>query len=167
MVPLAFVLVRRSRLINAVVPSDASGIPVNTAVGPRQVNVDFALVARVHAFANRIVFRLEFRRPAGPKFNRHRIFNGIDRVHCHFDAVISIEVHIASGRSGLPGFLRSCFPRPIAFPSGRIIQLHQHLDNEVTGPVPLQRSIQYKTPRHRRIRHLARCGQRTGVKTIQ
>jgi len=123
-VPFALILVGAGRLVNAVVASDSSGIPVDSAVGPWQVNVDLALVIGVHAFANRVVFRLEFRRPAGPKLNRHGVLNGVDFLYCYLDAVVAIEMHVAAGRGGLPCLLWRRITRPIAFPSGGLTQLH-------------------------------------------
>ena len=166
-VPFALVLVGTGRLINAVVASLPPSIPVNAAIGPRQVNVDFALVTGVHAFANRVILRLEFRRPAGPKLNRHSVFNGVDFLHRDLDSVVTIKMYIAPSSSSLPRLLGSRITHPIAFPIGRIIQLHQHLNEEVAGAVPLQRSIQHKTPRSRGIRHLARCGYRPRVEAVK
>ena len=166
-VPFALILVGACRLIDAVVASLPPGIPVDAAVGPRQVNVDFALVAGVHALANRVVLRLEFWRPAGPKLNRHSVFNGVDFLHRDLDAVVAIEMYVGAGRGGLPCLLRSRITRPIALPIGRIIQLHQHLNNEVAGAIPFQRSIQHKTPRNRSVRHLARCSYRPRVKAVE
>ena len=167
MVPFALVLVGTGRLIDAIVASLPPGIPVNAAIGPRQVNVYFALVTGVHAFANRVVLRLEFRRPAGPKLNRHSVFNGVDFLHRDLDSVVTIKMHIAPSSSSLPRLLGSRITHPIALPIGRIIQLHQHLNDEVAGAVPLQRSIQHKTSRSRGIRHLARCGYRPRVEVVK
>ena len=166
-VPFALILVGACRLIDAVVASLPPGIPVDAAVGPRQVNVDFALIAGVHALANRVVLRLEFWRPAGPKLNRYSVFNGVDFLHRDLDPVVAIEMYIGTGRGGLPCLLRSRITRPIAFPSGRIIQLHQHLNDEVAGAIPLQRSIQHKTPRRRSIRHLARGSYWPRVEAVE
>ena len=166
-IPFALKLVSTSRLINAVVPSIESSIPVHPAVGPGQMDVDLPLVAGIYTFTDAVVFRLKFSCAALPKLHCHCILNGIKPLRSDFHAIVAIKTNKFTCCSRLPCFLRGLLHRKQSRPITRSIQLEPRLNHQMTRAIPSERFVQDKLTRNRVVRDMAYRSRNAFQKCIE
>ena len=80
-------------LLNAVVAPIVPTVPISPAVAPGQVDVDFALVGRVHPFEQRGVCRKHCSIPAHPAFQGDGRVNAEQGHGIDFHAVVAVHAH--------------------------------------------------------------------------